>query len=90
MSMVQSFMPKIPGLSLGPIQDSTLVSGEGVETYEMIATVSGALGNGKVRLAFVTSESAPNLAILMVTCGAECETAEAEFETMAKTFEFSS
>lgn len=92
MTYAQQFIPKIPGLSIGPIQESTVVTGEGVSAYELTATASESLatGGGKVRLVFAMKDGASNVALLMVTCNeAECADAEATFAEMAKTFEFS-
>lgn len=91
MSYAQQFMPKLPGLSLGRIQESAIVSGEGVSAYEITATASEALavGGGKARLVFAMKDGAPSVALLMVTCNAaQCADAEGVFAEMAKTFRF--
>jgi hypothetical protein len=91
-AMTQQLMPKFPGFTIGPIQESSVVAGKGVSAFEMNATASGALMPApmKMRIVLVAHESAPHLAILMVTCGeGGCPAAEATFEDVARTFEFS-
>lgn len=94
MSFARQFMPQFPGLTLGPMQESTVLTGEGITSYEMSAKASqgivpGAAG-GKMTFVFGVDEGSPNLVMLMVACAeADCPAAEATFSEMAKTFEFS-
>lgn len=95
MTFAQQFIPKFPGLTLGPLKESTVLAGEGVTSFEMSASASqgivpGAAG-GRARFVFGVAESSPNLVMLMVACAeADCPAADAAFLEMAKTFEFSS
>lgn len=93
MTFAQQFMPAFPGLRIGPFQESNVVAGEGVSSYEMTAAASGASipgGSGKVRMVFAVQDDSTSLAMLVVACAdAECADAEAKFLEVAKTFEFS-
>ena len=92
LGLVQQFVPKVPGLTMSPVQDSTLVTGEGVSSYEMTATASGPLApnGGKMRVVMVVDSASSNLVFLMVACaGDECSTAEPKFQEMAETLKFS-
>ncbi|HEX2294650.1 MAG TPA: hypothetical protein VHN37_05010 [Actinomycetota bacterium] len=96
MSFVQQLMPQLPGMQFGAFRDSTVVSGDGLFAFEMTLEVSGggmlpgADGQGRMRMVFVGEEGGSTAAFLLVACAeAECPTAEATFQEMARTFEFS-
>jgi hypothetical protein len=92
LGLVQQFIPKMPGLAISPVQESTLVTGEGISAYEMTATASGPMApaGGKMRVAVVVDSASSNLVFLMVACaGEDCATAEPLFQEMAGTLKFS-
>lgn len=93
MTFAQQFMPQFPGLKLGAFQESNVVAGDGISSFEMTAAVGAGVvpgGAGKVRMVFAVDEKSPNMVMLVVACSeAECATAEAAFQEMAGTFEFS-
>lgn len=91
LEQAQSLMPSIPGVSAGGVRESNLVRGGLVSAYETSMTLSDPrLGAGKVRLVAVVRDRASQMTTLMVTCPeAECASAEADFEKMARSLSFS-
>lgn len=94
MTMAQGLMPRFPGVSMGSIQDSAVVTGPGVSSYEMWARMSGDMLPGgeaaRIRMVFVVREGASNVGFLMVVCAEKsCPEAQATFQQVARTFELS-
>lgn len=84
-------LPMAAGMKLGPVEETSLVRGDLAKTYEMEMTFSDpVLGDGKARVVAVVRDGTTKLMTAVMACPvAECASADADFDGMLRSVQFS-
>jgi hypothetical protein len=91
LTKAQTALPMMGGMSAGPIRQTNLVRGNLAKAYEMSVEIDDPLlGTGRARVVAVVRDGSDKLMTAVVACpAAECATANADFDAMLRSVQFS-